>query len=50
MLIENSHAILKYFIDLKSNVWFTLGLEEETKRQTSDLSSISGSLDYSQST
>ena len=27
---ENSKAILKYFIDLKSSVWFTLGSEEET--------------------
>ena len=30
MSIENSQAILKYFIDLKSSVWFTLGSEEET--------------------
>ena len=30
MSIENSQAILKYFIDLKSSVWFTLVSEEET--------------------
>ena len=30
MSIEDSQAILKYFIDLKSSVWFTLGSEEET--------------------
>ena len=29
MSIENSQAILKYFIDLKSSVWFALGSEEE---------------------
>ena len=30
MLIKNSQAILKCFIDLKSSVWYTLGSEEET--------------------
>ena len=30
MSIENSQAILKYFIDLKSRVWVTLASEEET--------------------
>ena len=29
MSIENSQAILKYLIDLKSSVWFALGSEEE---------------------
>ena len=30
MSIKKSQAILKCFIDLKSNVWFTLGSENET--------------------
>ena len=30
MSINKSHAILKCFIDLKNNVWFMLGSEDET--------------------
>ena len=30
MSIKKSQAIVKCFIDLKSNVWFTLGSEDET--------------------
>ena len=30
MSIKKSQAILKYFIDLKFSVWFTLGSEDET--------------------
>ena len=30
MSIKKSHAILKCFIDLKNNVWFMLGSEDET--------------------
>ena len=30
MSIKTSQAILKYLIDLKSRVWFALGLEDET--------------------
>ena len=30
MWIKTSQAILKCLIDLKSSVWFTLGLEDET--------------------
>ena len=30
MSIKKSQAILKCFIDLKNNVWLTLGSEEET--------------------
>ena len=30
MLIKKSEAILKYFIDLKCSIWFTLGSEGET--------------------
>ena len=30
MSIKKSQAILKYFIDLKNSVWFTLGSEDET--------------------
>ena len=28
--MSKSKAILKYFIDLKYSVWFTLGSEDET--------------------
>ena len=38
MSIKKSQAKLKYFIDLKSRVWFTLGSEDETMfRDTRDL-------------
>ena len=30
MSIKKSQAILKWFINLKSSVWFTLGSENET--------------------
>ena len=30
MLIKKSQTILKYFVDLKFSVWFTLGSENET--------------------
>ena len=30
MTIKKSQAILKFFIDLKFSVWFTLGSENET--------------------
>ena len=30
MSIKKSQAILKYLKDLKSNVWFALGSEDET--------------------
>ena len=30
MAIKKSQAILKFFIDLKNSVWFTLGSEDET--------------------
>ena len=30
MLIKKSEAILKYFIDLKCSIWFTLDSEDET--------------------
>ena len=30
MSIKTGQAILKYFIDLKSSVWFVLGSEDET--------------------
>ena len=30
MLIKKSQAILKRFIDLKFNIWFTRGSENET--------------------
>ena len=30
MSIKKSQAILKYIIDLKFSVWFTLGSEDET--------------------
>jgi len=30
MSIKKSQAILKCFIDLKNNVWLTLGSEDET--------------------
>ena len=29
MSIKKSQAILKYFIDLKNSVWFTMGSEDE---------------------
>ena len=29
MLIKKSQGILKYFIDVKNRVWFTLGSEDE---------------------
>ena len=30
MSIKTGQVILKYFIDLRSSVWFTLGSEDET--------------------
>ena len=33
MSIKKSQAILKYFIDLKFTVWFTLGSADETMFQ-----------------